>query len=245
MNGLYYDLHLHSCLSPCGDDDMTPANIVGMAAVKGLDVIALTDHNSCKNCPAAIHHGQQYGVIVIPGMELCTIEEVHISCLFPELDAALAFDQYVYSRLQAVENDECIFGKQQVMDEHDIVVETVKNLLINATNITFDEAFLLVASYGGIAYPAHIDKPSTSLLSNLGFVPPDSTFTCAEIHDFKNLHTIQKQHPYFLNCHMISSSDAHYLEDINEPSYQIFPASSKIPDILHTLSGKACPPRQA
>lgn len=98
MNGLYYDLHLHSCLSPCGDDDMTPANIVGMAAVKGLDVIALTDHNSCKNCPAAIHHGQQYGVIVIPGMELCTIEEVHIICLFPELDAALAFDQYVYSR---------------------------------------------------------------------------------------------------------------------------------------------------
>ena len=72
MISLYYDLHLHSCLSPCGDDDMTPANIVGMAAVKGLEVIAVTDHNSCRNCPAAMYHGRNYGVIVIPGMELCT-----------------------------------------------------------------------------------------------------------------------------------------------------------------------------
>ena len=119
MNGLYYDLHLHSCLSPCGDEDMTPANIVGMAAVKGLDVIALTDHNSCKNCPAAIYHGQKYGVIVIPGMELCTAEEVHVICLFPELEAALLFDRYVYDRLQAIENDERIFGRQQIMDETD------------------------------------------------------------------------------------------------------------------------------
>ena len=74
MIPLYYDLHLHSCLSPCGDDDMTPANIAGMASIKGLDVIALTDHNSCKNCPAAMLQGREYGVSVIPGMELCTVE---------------------------------------------------------------------------------------------------------------------------------------------------------------------------
>ena len=239
MNGLYYDLHLHSCLSPCGDEDMTPANIVGMAAVKGLDVIALTDHNSCKNCPAAIYHGQKYGVIVIPGMELCTAEEVHVICLFPELEAALLFYRYVYDRLQAIENDERIFGRQQIMDETDTVIGTVKKLLINATDIAFDETFSLVSSYGGIAYPAHIDKASTSLLSNLGFVPPDSTFTCAEIHDFRNLHTIQKQHPYFLGCRMISSSDAHYLEDIREPDYQIFSDSREIPYILQALTKKS------
>ena len=91
MIPLYYDLHIHSCLSPCGDDDMTPANLVGMAAVKGLDVIALTDHNSCKNCPAAMYHGANYGVTVIPGMELTTEEEVHVICLFPTLKDALAY----------------------------------------------------------------------------------------------------------------------------------------------------------
>ena len=112
MIPLYYDLHLHSCLSPCGDDDMTPANIVGMAAVKGLDVIALTDHNSCKNCPAAMKHGEEYGVTVIPGMELTTSEEVHVVCLFPELNDALDFDQYVYERILPIKNKKNIFGEQ-------------------------------------------------------------------------------------------------------------------------------------
>ena len=186
MIPLYYDLHIHSCLSPCGDDDMTPANIVGMAAVKGLDVIALTDHNSCRNCPAAMYHGEKYGVIVIPGMELTTQEEVHVTCLFPTLEDALAFDALVYEKLLPVPNREDIFGKQQIMDERDEVTGTVKNLLINATSISFDDVFSLAASFHGIAYPAHVDKPSTSLLSNLGFVPPGSTFTCAEFHDFKN-----------------------------------------------------------
>ena len=238
MIPLYYDLHLHSCLSPCGDDDMTPANIVGMASIKGLDVIALTDHNSCKNCPAAMIHGTHYGVTVIPGMELCTAEEVHVICLFPSLENALAFDSYVYGHMMQIKNKEKIFGKQQIMDENDEVTGTVENLLINATDISFDEAFSLVPSYGGIAYPAHIDKSSTSLLSNLGFVPPDSTFTCAEVHDLKNLHRIQKEHPYFLQCNIISSSDAHYLEDMREPEYQIFPLTKDIPDILNAIAHK-------
>ena len=239
MIPLYYDLHLHSCLSPCGDDDMTPANIAGMASIKGLDVIALTDHNSCKNCPAAMVHGREYGVIVIPGLELCTAEEVHVICLFPALENALAFDGYVYEHMLPIKNREAIFGKQQIMDENDKVTGTVENLLINATDITFDDAFSLTASYGGIAYPAHVDKRSTSVLSNLGFVPPDSTFTCAEFHDLKNLHRIQKEHPYFLQCNIVSSSDAHYLGDIREPEYQIFSESKEIPDILNALQTKA------
>ena len=115
MSPLFYDLHIHSCLSPCGDDDMTPANIAGMAAVKGLDVIALTDHNSCRNCPAAMYHGIQYGVTVIPGMELTTQEEVHVICLFPDLENALAFDDLVYEKLMPVRNREDIFGKQQII----------------------------------------------------------------------------------------------------------------------------------
>ena len=108
------------------------------------------------------------------------------------------------------------------MDADDQVTGNVERLLIGATDISFDQVFGLVESYRGIAYPAHIDKPTTSLLSNLGFVPPDSSFTCAEISTFDHLHQIQKEHPYFLQCKMLSSSDAHYLEDIREPDYQIY-----------------------
>lgn len=236
MTPFYYDLHLHSCLSPCGDDDMTPANIVGMAALKGLDVIALTDHNSCRNCPAAMQHGEAYGITVIPGMELTTAEEVHVVCLFPTLSDALAFDGYVSERILPVRNREDIFGKQQIMNEQDEVTGTVERLLISATDISFDQVFDLAASYHGTAYPAHIDKSTTSLLSNLGFVPPDSSFCCAEVHDLKNLHRIQKEHPYFLQCTIVSSSDAHYLHDINEPQYRIYPKDSSISSILAYLS---------
>ncbi|MCI9620854.1 MAG: PHP domain-containing protein [Dorea sp.] len=235
MIPLYYDLHIHSCLSPCGDDDMTPANIAGMAAVKGLDMIALTDHNSCKNCPAILKHGEEYGITVIPGMELTTAEEVHVVCLFPALDDAMAFDGYVYERLLPIKNREDIFGKQQIMDADDQVTGNVERLLIGATDISFDQVFGLVEAYRGIAYPAHIDKSTTSLLSNLGFVPPDSSFTCAEISTFDHLHQIQKEHPYFLQCKMLSSSDAHYLEDIREPDYQIYARSRAAKDILEGL----------
>ena len=235
MIPLYYDLHIHSCLSPCGDDDMTPANIAGMAAVKGLDVITLTDHNSCKNCPAILKHGEEYGITVIPGMELTTAEEVHVVCLFPALGDAMAFDGYVYEHLLPIKNREDIFGKQQIMDADDQVTGNVERLLIGATDISFDQVFGLVESYRGIAYPAHIDKSTTSLLSNLGFVPPDSSFTCAEISTFEHLHQIQKEHPYFLQCKMLSSSDAHYLEDIREPDYQIYAKSRAAKDILEGL----------
>ncbi|CUX42933.1 PHP domain-containing protein [Clostridium sp. C105KSO13] len=238
MTGLYYDLHIHSCLSPCGNDDMTPANIVGMASVKKLDVIALTDHNSCKNCPAAMHHGQTYGVIVIPGMELCTVEEVHVICLFSTLEDALRFDACVYEHILPVKNKEEIFGSQKIMNDHDEVTGTVENLLISSTDISFDTVFSLVSSFHGIAYPAHVDKNSSSILSNLGFVPSGSTFTCAEFHDLKNLHQIQQRHPYFVQCNIISSSDAHYLEDIREPEYQIFSKSMHIHDILEAILKK-------
>ena len=238
MIPLFYDLHIHSCLSPCGDDDMTPANLVGMAAVKGLDVIALTDHNSCANCPAAMYHGQNYGVTVIPGMELTTVEEVHVICLFARLEDALAFDRLVCERLMPVPNREDIFGKQQIMNEKDEVTGAKEYLLINAASISFDEVFPLVRSYGGIAYPAHVDKNSTSLLSNLGFVPPESTFACAEFHDFKNLHRIRREHPYFEGCNVICCSDAHYLEDIHEPEYQIYARSKEPADVLDALESR-------
>lgn len=214
---------------------MTPANIVGMAMIKGLDVIALTDHNSCKNCPAFMKMADAYGLIALPGMELTTTEEIHVVCLFSDLSDALAFDEYVYSHLMQFPNDEVIFGKQQIMNEDEEVIGTIPWFLPNATDISFDDVYDLTAEYNGIMIPAHIDKTSTSLLSQFGFIPPDSKFTCAEIKDMRKYHELKKQHPYIEGCRIISDSDAHYLEHINEPLYTIETADKSPAGILKAL----------
>ena len=218
MLSLSYDLHIHSCLSPCGDNESTPANIVGMAYVKGLDVIALCDHNTSKNCPAAKEVADAYGITFISGMELTTEEEVHVVCLFPTVESALKFSDYVAEHIIPVENEPSIFGDQLIMDSDDNVIGTEKNLLINATDIDFLSAFTLVDSYGGVAIPAHIDKQANSLLSNLGFFPPESDFKTVELHDMEKLSALKKLHPYLEKCRAVTSSDAHYLTDINEPT---------------------------
>lgn len=232
MVKLSYDLHLHSCLSPCGHEDMTPSNIVGMASLKGLDVIALTDHNSSKNCPAFMDAAMQAGIIAIPGMELCTTEEVHVLCLFSTLEDAMKFDEFVYSQLIHFPNNEIIFGKQQIYNSQDEVIGFEPSLLINATNISFDQVYELVKEYHGIMIPAHIDKNSYSLISNLGFIPPDSQFTCFELKDMNKLDILTKMNPYLNDCHIISNSDAHYLEHINEPINFLSSKSRKINDII-------------
>lgn len=217
----YYDLHIHSCLSPCGDDEMTPANIIGMAFIKGLNIIALTDHNSCKNCPAIMELAKEYGVIVVPGMELCTSEEVHVVCLFPTLEKAMAFDSYVTSQSIPFPNNADIFGKQQIYNAQDEICGEETNLLINATNISIDSVWDLVSSYDGVMLPAHIDKSSNSLLFNLGFIPPTSQFRSFELADLSTLHKVRESNPYLEDCHVLCNSDAHYLDKIHEASYSI------------------------
>ena len=235
MTGLTYDLHIHSCLSPCGDDDMTPANIAGMAALKGLEAVALTDHNTCRNCPAFMAAAREYGVLAVPGMEINTSEEVHAVCLFPNLEAALCFDSYVYGKLIQFPNNEAIFGKQQIYNEQDQVCGTEPNLLINATEISFDGLWELVRSYGGVMFPAHVDKTANSLIANLGFIPPDSRFRTAEVKDLKKLHQLQKDNPYLDKCRIISNSDAHYLEHMNEPELTLQVEEKTVQGIIDAL----------
>ena len=230
-----YDLHQHSCLSPCGDEEMTPANIVGMAVVKELDVIALTDHNTCKNCPAFLKVAEAYGVVALPGMELTTTEEVHVVCLFEKLEDAMAFDAYVYEHLMDIKNEESIFGAQLIVNEDDEVIGKVDKLLINATDIDFDAVAGLMEQFHGVMIPAHLDKSTTSLLSNLGFIPPDSNFGIAEIKDLKNLHRLQEQHPYLKDCMILSDSDAHYLLDIHEPTYTMLVPELSVSGVFAAL----------
>lgn len=217
MLSLSYDLHIHSCLSPCGDDESTPANIVGMAYVKGLDVIAITDHNTALNCVAAKEVADAYGITLLCGMELTTDEECHVVCLLPTLEKALELDEYVAKKIMRIQNDPAIFGNQLIMDSDDNIIGKRDELLINACLISFEEVFPLVESMGGVAIPAHVDKSTTSVISNLGFIPPDSTFKTIEVKNLSRLDGLKEAHPYFKTCKAITSSDAHYLGDINEP----------------------------
>lgn len=217
---------------------MTPGNIVGMAAIKGLDVIALTDHNTCRNCPAAMAIGAQYGVMVIPGMEINTSEEVHAVCLFPTLEKALAFDSYVYERLMKFPNKETVFGRQLICNEEDEIIGTEPNLLISSVDLSFDQLWDVVCSYDGIMFPAHVEKSANSLIANLGFVPPDSKFRTAELKNLKKLHEVRKGNPYLEGCRIISNSDAHYLEHINEPELTILVKERSVQAVIDWLRGE-------
>lgn len=210
-----YDLHNHSCLSPCGDNDMTPYNLVNMAKLLDLDVIALTDHNTCLNCPAAMKVGEEIGMTVVPGMELCTAEEIHVVCLFPDLDNALAFSAYVRERIPPVKNREDIFGEQRIMDDRDNVIGKEELLLTTASGIGIYEVPSLVKSYGGCAFPAHIDRSSYSVISNLGGIDLSMGFTAAELTDKADVNDYLEKYPDLKKMKLFFNSDAHYLENMN------------------------------
>ena len=207
-----YDFHIHSCLSPCGDNDMTPENLVNMAKLCGDQVIALTDHNSCLNCPAALKAGKSIGLTVIPGMELTTSEEIHVVCLFEYIKNALEFSEFVYSHLPTVHNNPSIFGDQLIMNENDEVQGTVDKLLINATSISIMQIVSLMEKFGGFCFPAHIDRNSYSILSNLGYFPDDCGFVAAEISKKCDLEMLKQSHSEINGLHILRDSDSHSLD---------------------------------
>lgn len=217
MAKFYYDLHMHSCLSPCADDDMTPASAAGMAAVNGLSIAALTDHNSCGNLPAFFAACRAYGVIPIAGMELETAEAVHIVCLFPELSDAMAFWQTVREQyMMPFKNDVAVFGGQFYVNEEDEVTGTEEILLITSTMLSLDEGVQLVREHGGFAFPSHIDRTSNGIIAILGDIPPEPGFTFAEFNDRANVNPYREKYASVASLGILVNSDAHHLTDINE-----------------------------
>lgn len=235
MYNIAYDLHIHSCLSPCGDNAMTPANIAAAAEAKGLEAIALTDHNSARNCGPFLAYCEAFGLIGIPGLEINTVEEVHAVCLFRTLTAALDFDAYVYEHLQKVENNERIFGQQILMNDDEEEIGREPYLLINATDIPFDDVWGLVRERDGVMVPAHIDKDANSLTANLGVILPDSPFHTVEVKDLKKLHEVKRNHPFVETCQVISDSDAHYIEAIHDNSLTLFCKERSVDGIIDAL----------
>ena len=215
MKKYYYDLHIHSCLSPCGDDDNTPNNIAGMATLCGLDVVALTDHNTSKNCPAFFEAAKKQNLIPIAGMELTTSEDIHVVCLFENLEDAMRFDEYIDKRRIKIKNRPEIFGHQTVLDGNDEPICEIEALLINATDISLSGVSETVASFGGICYPAHVDREANGVIAILGDLPKDEGFAFYELNDSGNAEKYSRRYG-IPSDRFIVSSDAHYLTDMRD-----------------------------
>ena len=215
MNRYYYDLHIHSCLSPCGDNESTPASLAGMAAVIGLDILALTDHNSARNCPAFFAAAEEVGIIPIAGMELTTAEDIHVVCLFPTLGDALRFNDLVDERIMKVKNRPAIFGEQLIMNELDEVIGRVDNLLSVATDISVEALPEIVADYNGICYPAHIDRDSNGIIAILGTLPDEPHFNTVELKDKEKLALYTEKYS-LVDRNIVFDSDSHLLGVMND-----------------------------
>lgn len=213
MSKFYYDLHIHSCLSPCGDNDSTPDSIAGMGELNSLNLMALTDHNSTKNVPAFFKAAERHSITAVAGTELTTSEDIHALCLFEHLEGAQDFDSMLENLKMPFKNDAQIFGNQLICDENDNILGEEENLLINATFLSLDEAWEKVKEYGGILIPAHIDRKSNSIFSVLGAFPETPKFNIAELN-FKNSIDRYKELTGVQN--FLVNSDAHYLWDIKE-----------------------------
>ncbi|MBR4030108.1 MAG: phosphoesterase [Clostridia bacterium] len=206
----YYDLHIHSALSPCGDMDMTPNNIVNMSVLKGLDIIAVSDHNSVGNVRAVMKVAEDKPITVVPAMEIETLEEVHVLCLFPDVESAESAEAELKAKFTSVINRPEIFGEQAYMNSKDEITGYEDHLLVTATNLSIDDVKELADRNGGVAIPAHVDRSSYSVLSNLG-VLPDIGFCTVEVSKKSSPDSYN-----YLRKKIIQNSDAHYLWDISE-----------------------------
>lgn len=232
-----YDLHIHSCLSPCADIEMTPNNIVNMSVLNGLNVIAITDHNSCKNCKALVEAGKKANLLVIPGMEICTNEDIHVICLFETVTDAENFSTYVYSNMPLIPHRPDIFGEQIIMNSDDIEISRESYLLLNATNISVNDILSTTNKYNGTAFPAHIGRSSYSVISSLGDIPPETGFNTIEISTKGNIEKMKLLHPIIKDKLILINSDSHYLENlVSEKRYiEIDTLSTK--SIINYING--------
>jgi len=232
MNRYFYDLHMHSCLSPCADDDATPANLAAMAVLNGLQIAALTDHNTTGNCPSFFQAAKKLGLIPIAGMELTTAEDIHVICLFPTLETATQFDRIVDGCRIKIRNKPSVFGNQFLMDADETVLGEEEFLLINATTLSLEDAFRECTALGGVCYPAHIDRSSNGILSALGTFPDTPGYTAYELHDREQREAYCEKYPLLRRLLPVVSSDAHELGAVAEAENSILledePYSSRL-----------------
>ena len=209
---MFVDLHMHSCLSPCADDDMTPANICGMAHIKGLQAIAVTDHNTARNLPYVKEAADYYGLILLPGMEVGEIFTEH---------------------LPKMKNKPDFFGNQYVMNTDDEIVDVEERLLIGATDLDLGECTRIIREHGGAAVPAHINR-GHGLLTNLGLFPDEPVFPVCEVRP-----ELPVNDKLVGNRLRLQSSDAHHLGDILEAVFDLDTGRFSLGGLFETIAGDA------
>ena len=213
MKEFKMDLHIHTCLSPCAESEMTPGAIVARAKERRLDAIAICDHNSAENVAAVRKAGIKQDIYVIGGMEICSFEEVHILTFFDNDQALYEMQEIVYDHLFG-ENDPKYFGEQLILDEDDNVTGSTNRLLIGSTTLRVSEIVDSAHNLGGLVVASHVDREAFSLIGQLGFIPEGLALDAIELsarckdQDIAGYRTSGYE--------LVRSSDAHFLSDIGK-----------------------------
>ncbi len=208
------DLHNHTVLSPCGGLEMSPRAVLERAKELGLDMIAITDHNTCKNCRAYYELAKEYDVTVIAGVEIQTMEEIHVIALFPDLDTAEEFDKIVYAALLPIENNPDYFGDQVIVDKDENIIGIEERALINSVVWDFETTVNKIKEFEAICFPAHIDAQVNSVISQLGFLPAGLPIDGVGITARCDVNEFLLNNSYLKDITIIRNSDAHYLNDM-------------------------------
>jgi predicted metal-dependent phosphoesterase TrpH len=233
------DLHIHTCLSPCADLTMSPKRVVERAVKKNLDMIAICDHNSAENVRAATAAASKKKITVLAGMEITTVEEVHIIALFDELDLLLSLQETVYEHLAPGENIEDVFGEQIIANEFDEVEGYNNRLLMGATSLTLKELVTGIHRRGGLVIAAHIDREAcNSIIGQLGFIPEDLELDALEISSRMNRSQALTRYPGIGKYPLISSSDAHFLQDIGKATTSFLLEAPRVDEIRKAFEKK-------
>ena len=214
---------------------MSPKKIVQKSLEKCLDLIAICDHNTIENAAAILREGHRQGIAVLPGMEICSKEEVHLVTLFNKIEDGLAVQEYVYAHLPG-KNQPDVFGNQVIADEHDQVLGENPRLLIGATQLGLVDIVKKVHQFGGICIGSHVDRPSYSLIGQLGFIPPDLHLDAVEVSYRVALDRALSQVPGIEGYPCVTSSDAHFLSDIGKVWTEFVLAAPTLEEIRMALA---------
>lgn len=233
------DLHIHSLLSPCAAVEMTPRNIVWHAAAKQLDIIAITDHNACDNVAAALIAAQHAGITVLPGMEVETREEAHFIVLFDKMRQLKEWERYVAEHRPPLKNNEEKFGAQFIVDAEDNFVGIKEELLLCSLTISAAQLSAKVKELDGLVIASHIDRPAYSIVSQLGFIPPDLALDAVEVSRRLEKSEAVRRLSVIGQYPVVTASDAHTVEDlVSGPAMKFYLEEPTVAEIRQALLGQ-------
>jgi hypothetical protein len=233
------DLHIHSCLSPCADLTNYPRRIVERAVEAGLDLIAISDHNSLENAPAVLQAAEGTGLAVLPGMELTSEEEVHILGIFPSLDGLGPIQDEVYRSLPEIPAKKSFVQNQVIVDRDDVVTGFSPRCLLAATRLSVFEVVALIHRFSGLAIASHIDKEAFSIVSQLGFIPPDLELDALEVSPLKTIAEARTAVPMSASIPLVRFSDAHRPDEIGRAATDFLLAAPSFPELRMALRSES------